>query len=254
MISTENIVTYLGATAIIYCLIKAFGEDIMDNTKTAILVVSIMAIIIFIANRKSNGNREHYRVVNPPLVDGLFESNNSTGVFKPTNSIAGVDNYSPEDPEYMFQEPEPLQKLPPPGTVPKVFDYGTKDQDLIDFMNIAGVDKKAYEDMLQRERIAKQDIRKRFKDEMVYTSSNPFNTVPLGRELNSYTYLPEFAWFRGYEQPPVCASSGTTCPVCPMSTMGTSELMHFDSVNNVRERPPQSINLKYTKDILNGGR
>ena len=72
-----------------------------------------------------------------------------------------------------------------------------------------------------------------YKDEMVYTSTHPFNTVPLGTQLYGYTYLPPENWFRAYERPPVCVTDDRS-PVVPVySSAGVSELMQFDTTNNI---------------------
>jgi len=245
MISLENIITYLGAAGIIYCLIKAFAGDTIDDVNVGIIIVIVMVIVIFLTNK--NKLTEGYRVIEPPVQDGLFESADGkiSGVFRPEVNVP-VNSV----PALIADTTEPQITLEPKRS----FDYRTNDQDMIDFMNLSGVDKKKFEEMMFIEDAAKEGIKERYRNEMVYTSSNPFNTVPLGRDLNPYTYLPEFAWYRGYEQPPVCIPSPNECPVCPLAPSGTTDLMHFDNVNNVRERAPQGINLKYTKRVLNGDR
>lgn len=260
MISLENIITYLGATGIIYCLIKAFCGDAIDDVKIGVIIVIVMVIIIFLTNK--NKLTEGYRIVEPPVQDGLFVSADGTvnGVFRPgvdipVNTIPSpiADTTEPQITlERQFGDTNshiPLQAEPK-----RKFNYRTGDQDMIDFMNLSGVDKQKFEEMMFIEDAAKEGIKERYQNEMVYTSSNPFNTVPLGRNLNPYTYLPEFAWYRGYEQPPVCIPSPNDCPTCPLAPSGTTDLMHFDNVDNIRERAPQGINLKYTKRVLNGDR
>uniref|UniRef100_A0A6C0CBI3 Uncharacterized protein n=1 Tax=viral metagenome TaxID=1070528 RepID=A0A6C0CBI3_9ZZZZ len=260
MISLENIITYLGAAGIIYCLIKAFSDDAIDDVKIGIIIAIVMIIIIFLTNK--NKLTEGYRIVEPPVQDALFASTDGTvsGVFKPgveiPSNVVGLPR--PEvnvpvniPPALIADTTEPQITLEPKR---RVFDYRTSDQDMIDFMNLSGVDKQKFEEMMFIEDAAKEGIKERYQNEMVYTSSNPFNTVPLGRNLNPYTYLPEFAWYRGYEQPPVCIPSPNDCPVCPLAPSGTTDLMHFNNVDNVRERAPQGINLKYTKRVLNGDR
>lgn len=217
MFSLDKLITYTGSAAIIYLLIKAFGGDSISNINGVILVGGIMIIIIFLVNKNSTCKKENFKSISPPMKEAIF---------KP----------------YDYQ---PLSD--------KKFDYGTKDKDLIDMMNIAGIDKQKFEQMMESEKLAKEEIKSRYANEMVYTDSNPFNTVPLGRQLNSYTYLPEYAWFRGYEKPPVCIPSGSQCPTCPLATQGTTELMHFSNVDSYEGRAPEDINLKYTKNVLNFG-
>jgi len=279
MISFENIVTYLGAAGIIYCLVKAFTDDTVDDVNIGIMIAIIMVVIIFLTNK--NKLTEGFSTTDAPVQDGLFESADGTvtGVFKPkvdnflggdvvtgvtktgTNipvNIAAAEIANTTEPQITLEERAIIEKIRPierPLEQPRrQFDYRTNDQDMIDFMNLSKLDKEKYEKMMFIEDAAKEGIKERYTGEMVYTSSNPFNTLPLGRDLNPYTYLPEFAWYRGYEQPPVCIPSPNDCPVCPLAPSGTTDLMHFDNVDNVRERAPQGINLKYTKRVLNGDR
>lgn len=220
----DNVITYVGSAVIIYLLIRAFGGECMGNINSIILVVGIMGIVIFLV-RKSK--KETFKVIPRPTEEAFFHSSPRNGVV-----IEG--------------------KFRPYETTAK-FNYGTIDKDLIDQMNISKVDKQKFEEMMISERNAKDDIKSRYQAEMVYTDSNPFNTVPLGRPLNSYTYLPEYAWFRGYEKPPVCIPSGKECPVCPLSDNGTSDLMHFSNVDSYAGRAPEGINLEYTANVLNQG-
>jgi hypothetical protein len=258
MISLENIITYLGAAGIIYCLIKAFSDDAIDDVKIGIIIVIVMVIVIFLTNK--NKLTEGYRIVEPPVQDALFASTDGTisGVFRPgvnmpVNTIPAPIADTTE-PQITLEPKEIMESRMPPQPTKRTFDYRTGNQDMIDFMNLSGVDKQKFEEMMFIEDAAKEGIKERYQNEMVYTTSNPFNTVPLGRNLNPYTYLPEFAWYRGYEQPPVCIPSPNDCPTCPLAPSGTTDLMHFDNVDNVRERAPQGINLKYTKRVLNQDR
>jgi len=86
------------------------------------------------------------------------------------------------------------------------------------------------------------------KDDMVYTTTHPFNTVPLGTQLYGYTYLPPENWFRAYERPPVCISK-KSCPVCPVADPSTAGLLEFDSNNNTMGA--MGIDYRYTKKVLN---
>lgn len=238
MISLENIIMYTGASGIIYCLIKALAGDSINDTKAVLLVIGIMVIVIFVLRKGVSCRKEGFKTTE----DAFFRSSKKNG-----KVIEGI--FHPYNPQPELQS----IKIDIDETKPEDnFDYGTTDKDLIDFMNISHMDKKKFTEMRIIEKKAKEDIRNRlFTNEMKYTETNPFNTIPLGRPLNSYTYLPEFAWFRGYEKPPVCIPSGKECSVCPLTDAGTSELMHFSNVNSYKDRAPQGISLEYTKEIFN---
>lgn len=222
MISLQDGIKYLGLTAIVYFLIKAFANDKLDNKQLVILVVLIMAIVIFIVNQqvtcpKKMAKMEHYRITEPPLVDSIYP---------------GPSNVN-----------EPLGKLEKLS-----LPLPDQDADLEDFKSIMGIDEKVYKALVGEEIAAEKAIRSRYENEMVFTDSHPFNTIPLGTQLYGYTYLPPENWFRAYERPPVCVTE-KRCPVCPIAESSTADLMHFDTANNVMG--PDGINLRYVKKMLN---
>jgi len=115
--------------------------------------------------------------------------------------------------------------------------------------DIMGIDKEVYEKLGQEEQEAMGKIVGRYRDEMVYTSTHPFNTVPLGTQLYGYTYLPPENWFRAYEKPPVCVTD-RRCPVEPIySGKDTVDLMEFDTSNNVLG--PEGMDIRYIKKKIN---
>jgi hypothetical protein len=227
MISLQESIKYIGLAAIIFCLIKAFGGDSLDNKSLAALVIGIMILVYFIANDKNKCPRrrnrsEGFNPTDPPIVSSIYPA--------PQNS-----DYIP-----LEGRPEPLNFDVP---------VGNADPDIENLKDIMGIDKKTYRKLIQEEERAMERIAGGYKDEMIYTDTHPFNTVPLGTQLYGYTYLPPENWFRAYEKPPVCVTD-QRCPVVPVySGNGTSELMEFDSVNNVTQ--PEGINLRYVKKILN---
>lgn len=133
-------------------------------------------------------------------------------------------------------------------------DEETKEQ-----LAIGGVDPKAYQDLVEREEEAAEKIRSSFQGEMVYTSTNPFNTVPLGQSRGKtpikcstqssggYTYLPPENWFRAYEQPPVCITDRQSV-VHPSADPSTAGLLEYDAFHNTHSL---QINEDYVRDVLN---
>jgi hypothetical protein len=226
MITLQDGIKYLGLTAIVYFLIKAFADDKLDNKQIAILVIAIMVVAIFIMNQQvdcpKRPLKERYQVTDPPLVDSIYPGPNNTDTPMDTIARAG-----PTKPAIKWV-----------------------DKDIQDMKSIMGIDKKVYHELVENEKKAKEVIRKgpRFHNEMVYTNTNPFNTVPLGTQLYGYTYLPPENWFRAYERPPVCVTD-QRCAVCPLADKGTADLMEFDTTNNVVG--PDGINLRYAKKVLN---
>jgi hypothetical protein len=220
MLSLQNFIKYLGLAIIIFFLIKAFTDNKLDNTSVCILVIIIMALIMFLIRNTTcvRSKNEHYQITDPPIVDSIYP---------------GPDNIE--------METDILEPMKP--------DIKEKDQDIQDFKDIMAIDKETYQKLIKNEKNAEEQIREKQRDEMVYTNTHPFNTIPLGTQLYGYTYLPPENWFRAYERPPVCVTN-KRCPTCPIAEGGsTSNLMEFDTSNNVVG--PDGINLRYVKKILN---
>lgn len=227
MISLLDTVKYIGLAAIIYFLLKAFAKD-MSNKKIAIIVGGIMILVIFINTNSTSCPkqvvREKYNPTEPPIVPSIYA-------------------------EPSHADEKPLEKT----TESINFDLpkSAKDKDIENLKDIVGINKKIYEELKDEEKAAMAKIAAKYRDEMVYTETHPFNTVPLGTQLYGYTYLPPENWFRAYERPPVCVTDNR-CPVVPVYTSkGTSELMEFDTTNNVMG--PEGINLRFIRKILNDG-
>lgn len=229
MLRLQDAIKYVGLAAIIFFLTKAFIGDKLSNQEIALFVFIVILIIWFLTmqnNYNSNPNlntlalREKYQITDPPVVDSIYPG--------PDNTERRIDKLNPR---------------------PKSMPDADIDKDVRDFKDIAGIDKKTYEALIKNEQKAEDRIRDNYRDEMVYTSTHPFNTVPLGTQLYGYTYLPPENWFRAYERPPVCVTD-KKCPVCPIAEGGSSSgLMEFDTSNNITG--PAGINLRYIKKVMN---
>lgn len=220
MISLREFVKYIGLTVIIWCLLNAFNTN-LNNQEMGIMLLSIIAVIYLLLHKKPCSKKakktvEEYQFTAPPLVDSIYPQKDNTDS-KPAQPIPFINK------EYA-------------------------DDDVKDFKDIMAIDKKTYKKILDNEQHAMNVIQNRQTNEMVYTTTHPFNTVPLGTQLYGYTYLPPENWFRAYERPPVCVTD-KRCPVCPTSYNGTADLMQFDASNNVMG--PDGIDLRYVKKRLN---
>jgi hypothetical protein len=221
MISLQDSIRYIALAAIIYFLVKAFANDTLDNQQIALLVICILLVVAFLMYQTScpapKRSVEKYQITDPPVVDSIYPGPPNT------NPVLGKPEVPPTRPKY-------------------------EDPDIRDFKDIMGIDKKTYEALVKNEERAENKIRSRYQDEMVFTSTHPFNTVPLGTQLYGYTYLPPENWFRAYERPPVCVTD-KKCNVCPIAEKSAAGLMEFDTSNNVMG--PDGINLRYVRKILN---
>lgn len=132
-------------------------------------------------------------------------------------------------------------------------DYVTdKNKDVEDMKDLMGIDRERYAILRDNVNAAKSRIASRWKDEMKYTESNPFNTIPLGANLDKgYTMLDPIQWFRAWDRPPVCHTD-KQCPVCPVAPSGTDEYLQFDARDNITG--PEGINVSYVRNILNSER
>lgn len=74
-----------------------------------------------------------------------------------------------------------------------------------------------------------------------------YNTLPVttgpGTFEYGYSFLPPSNWYPTPAVPPVCISSGPTCPVCPIYTQGTNlDLKEWNASLSVM--PSEQINIK----------
>lgn len=207
----ESGVKYTALILIIYFLIKAIIDDKIDNTKIIMLSVLIM-IPVFLMEWSSpcrnKSVREGYQVTDPPLVPSIYPG--------PPNKdrVLGTVAYPP----------------PYPGSY-----INAINQDVEDQKSIAGINMKVYDELIAEENRAKDKIRAAYTNEMIFTETNPINTVPLGTQLYGYTYLPPENWFRAYNKPPVCLieKNEKMAVVRPIDEGAyIQDLLEFDTYNN----------------------
>ncbi len=91
--------------------------------------------------------------------------------------------------------------------------------------------------------------------EMKYTD---YNSLPIGADINtkvddfSYTFLPPDKWYPVPPHPPVCIAE-KQCPVCPVTTTGTTaNLKEWSEASRVT--PGDQVNTTYLNEKLNSGR
>ena len=222
MFTLQDSIKYIAIAAIIYFLLKGFSIGKLSEQHIILLVVAIMAIIIFIACQQFTCPKRR------------LEGYQMTDTAVTTSVYPGPDNTD-----------QPLDK-------PKEWDNTQyPDDDIQDMKDIMAIDKETYDRLTENEKKAIDKIRAGYTNEMVYTTTHPFNTVPLGTQLYGYTFLPPENWFRAYERPPVCITD-KKCPVCPVADASTSGLLEFDASNNILG--PDGIDVRYVKKILNRNR
>jgi hypothetical protein len=91
--------------------------------------------------------------------------------------------------------------------------------------------------------------------EMSYTD---YNTLPVGANVDtklddfSYTFLPPDKWYPIPPHPPICVAE-KQCPVCPVTTTGTTtNLKEWSEASRVT--PGDQINSNYVDGKINSGR
>ena len=206
MSSLQNIIKYLGLAAISYFLIKAFANNKLTNIQIVIIVLLILLFVFFIVGQNFNcpKNNEIFQAINQSKKMEHFEPHENNKILKNNkNNKNNKINYV--------------------------------DEDIQDFKDIMGIDKQKYQNIKNNEKKIKNKIRSSYKDGMLYTETNPLNTVPLGAQLYGYTYLPPENWFRAYEKPPVCITD-KRCAICPMTDKSIAGLIEFDASTNIRNQ------------------
>lgn len=132
------------------------------------------------------------------------------------------------------QRKEPFRKIkkyfPPLSNHQSNQAYDNYNEDLENLKNWLGIDHDKYREIKNREEQVKKTIRSTYSGDMIHTTTNPMNTVPLGSKLYPYTYLPPENWFRAYEQPPVCIVD-KPATVSPLTDPTVHGLIEFDTMN-----------------------
>lgn len=201
MITFDDGVKYIGLIAVVYFVVKAFVHDKITNKQTYLLVmiitVPIIALAIHMSQKKCNRRdvvRE--RQIYEPQFDSLSFSR-TPGVVEP---------FQITDPPITSSiYPGPLNADPVLGKVnipqtPPAFNF----PEVAGIENSGVINKQNYQGLIAQEERAKDNIRQSWTNEMIFTESNPLNTIPLGSQVYQMTYLPPENWFRGYDTPPVC--------------------------------------------------
>lgn len=213
MILLEDAIKYIGIIAVIYFLIKAFANDKMNNKEicllTLFITVPIIAMCVQLSKKKCQIKRaEYYQITDPPIVPSIYPG--------PSNQDMVLGTV----------------KVPPP--LPE----SAQDLDVQDFKSLLPIDLEVYDGLIDEENAAKDRIRQAYTNEMVFTETNPLNTVPLGTQLYGYTFLPPENWFRAYERPPVCITDRIS-PVFPIGEGSKfADLLEFDSRSNISGPAP----------------
>lgn len=213
MVLSQNVnkfITLIGLAAIIFLLIKAFAGEALSNAQTLMLLVFIMIPVLFVCyqNKSQCKITEPYQVTDPPVTSSIYP---------------GPPNRDPV-----------LGRVQIPPPIPSAND----DLDVQDYKDILPINKEIYADLVDNEEIAKNKIRQTYTNEMVFTESHPFNTVPLGTQMYGYTFLPPENWFRAYDRPPVCISNERPLMEPIVDGNSTRDLLEFDTFGNVQTARP----------------
>jgi hypothetical protein len=247
----NKLLFYIVQAVLVFLMVKAISNDAIPNIQIVILSAIIVAITyLFDVNTtcpyaattvRPRSSMEYFDPTRSAIIDSVYQA-------PPQSKSAKLLKYD----DAFGQQ---VQRVIPPETPAPKIEYSIDDDnypdpDITDLKDNMQVDKKLISQLNDREQKARQIIRSKYKDEMQYTNTHEFNTIPLGSQIYSYTYLPPENWFRAYERPPVCISNDT-CPVCPVVVNGnsTAELMEFDTMAN--QKMPMGIDVNYVQQKLN---
>jgi hypothetical protein len=184
----------------------------MFSWQDIIIYIALAAIVYFLIKAfAANKIKETYIILLTLFIVIIFIAITSNKFTCKNNNLEGFQNTDK-------------------GIVESVYDGPNNDNDLNNMKNVMGLDKEIYNRLKENEIKAMDNIRSKYKYDMVHTTSHPFNTVPLGTQLYGYTYLPPENWFRPYEQPPVCAVNQSRIESTPDAYI--NGLLEFDASNN----------------------
>ncbi len=159
---------------------------------------------------------------------------------------------------------QPAPPTAPPAPAPKVPEIEECSTCKIDIKNNQSVEKTSNDE--QNMAYLYSPMRKypstgsRIEDgiltsEMSYTD---YNTLPVGANVDtklddfSYTFLPPDKWYPIPPHPPICVAE-KQCPVCPVTTTGTTtNLKEWSEASRVT--PGDQINSNYINGKINSGK
>ena len=180
MFPLNDIIKYVGFALIIYFLLKAFADNKLSNKQISLIVLVITILVIIICSQT------------------LGCSKNRIEKFENLESSMPNSNLNKSDHE--------IKSSLPNETINKTTGYEYTPE----LAKLLGIDLKKYGQIIDRENDVKDKIRSAYTNDMTQTTTNPLNTVPLGKAIYGYTFLPPENWFRAYDTPPVCHSLGET--------------------------------------------
>lgn len=197
MFSLNDIIKYVGFALIIYFLLKAFANNKLSNKQISLIVLVITILVVIICSQTFGCSKNRIEKFEN------MESNTKNGEYLKSNLILENENSPNINQTGEYEYTPQLAKL-------------------------LGIDLEKYKKIIDRENDAKKKIKSAYTNDMALTTTNPLNTVPLGKAIYGYTFLPPENWFRAYDTPPVCHSLGDTQVhySVPKSTEG---LLEFDT-------------------------
>lgn len=204
MFSFNDVIKYVGLAAVIYFLLKGFANNKLSNKEISIIVLIVIVLVIFICSQNFSCSKNRY--------GNRIES---FGQQLQNNSDSDIENG-----QYTIS-----------GTKKPQTNGG--EESTADLAKIFGIDSKKYREIIDRENKAKNAIKQSYKNDMVHTTTNPLNTIPLGASIYGYTFLPPENWFRAYDTPPVCYSIGDI-DVASFAPKTTECLLEFDSSRDLQ--------------------
>ena len=200
MFSLNDIIKYVGFALITYFLLKAFANNKLSNKEISLIVLIITIMVIIICSQKSNCSKNRFETFANMESDKSNKSSDANPIGSGTGTRTGIESGNKLSPE---------------------------NKNVQELAKLFGIDLDKYNQIIDRENNVKKQIKSKYTNDMIHTTTNPLNTIPLGASIYGYTYLPPENWFRAYEMPPVCHSFGGNTKIhypAPKSTEGLLEL------------------------------
>lgn len=188
MFCFNDYVKYIGLTIILLFVIK-YLMPTMGFIEALILSIVLITVFIVLINSKNICKKKLERFVNDST-NQLNQPNQPNNQYNQLNNQ--LNNQSNN--QLNNQSNQSNQSNNKPKTT-----YNQHINDRYEYASDVPyelLDTEAIEQIKTREANAMAKIVSKYQDNMIYTESHPFNTVPLGSKLYGYTYLPPENWYR----------------------------------------------------------
>jgi uncharacterized protein YoxC len=268
-ISLNKILQYVAQIIAIYLIFKYVPTQQIDDNDIIIITIIITIFCILLENIVSSTKSEQDKLCSTVCANkkpvehmSLFDTfTQQSTVVSPVQPV--IQEVKP-----VIQEVKPvIQEVKPviQEVKPVIQEVKEVESNNVENENMSSEDDyydslypTKYYSMTKSENIER--VGSRMDNDLIRSDMpyNDYNHLPVSKEYTSsvsdygYSFLPPEKWYPEPPFPPVCVTE-KRCPVIPTYTSGTDiSLKEWD--NSRRVTPPDNINTKFVKEVLNSGR